>query len=128
MHTGECRLGSGTCFHCGQKDHYIKDCPKLRSGGPKSQGGGNQQKTVQARVFALTPGDAKAEDVDAGVVTGTIHLFGSLAYTLFDSGATHSFVSTTYAKLCSMSMEPLRQNITNCSAPDFNSLIFDIFI
>jgi hypothetical protein len=112
MHTGECRRGTGTCFHCGQKDHYIKDCPKLRSGGSKPQGGGNQQKTVQARVFALTPGNSNAENVDAGVVTGTIPLFGSLAYTLFDSGATHSFVSTTYAKLCSMSMEPLRQSIT----------------
>jgi hypothetical protein len=90
MHTGECRMGTGTCFHCGQKNHYIKDCPKLRSGGPKPQGGGNQQKTVQARVFALTPGNSNAENVDAGVVTGTIPLFGSLAYTLFDSGATHS--------------------------------------
>ena len=63
-------------------------------------------------MFALTSDNAKIEDVDAGVVTGIIPLFSYLVYMLFDSGATHSFVSTTYAKLCSMSMEPLRQSIT----------------
>jgi hypothetical protein len=45
MHIGECRIGMGTCFHCGQKDHFVKDCPRLHSRGSKSQGGGNQQKT-----------------------------------------------------------------------------------
>jgi hypothetical protein len=105
-------MGMGTYFHCGQKDHFVKDCPRLRSRGSKSQGGGNQQKIVQARVFALTPDNVKIEYVDAGVVIGTIPLFSSLAYMLFDSSATHSFVSATYAKLCNMSMEPLRQNIT----------------
>ena len=63
-------------------------------------------------MFALTPDNVKTEAVDADVVTGTIHLFSSLACTLFDSGATHFFVATTYAKLCSMSVEPFRQNIT----------------
>ena len=63
-------------------------------------------------MFALTLDNAKIEDMDAGVVIGTIILFSSLTFTLFDSGATHSFVSATYAKLCSMTMEPLRQRIT----------------
>jgi hypothetical protein len=66
-------------------------------------------------VFALTPNNAKTKDLDDGVVTGTIPLFSSLAYTLFDSSATHSFVSTIYAKLCNMSMEPFRQNMIDCS-------------
>jgi hypothetical protein len=69
------------------------------------------KRPVQARVFALTPDNAKTKDVDAEVITGIIPLFSSLAYMLFDSGVTHSFVSATYAKLCSMSMEPLRKNI-----------------
>jgi hypothetical protein len=63
-------------------------------------------------VFALTLDNAKTKDVDAGVVTSIIPFFSNLAYMLFNSSATHSFVSATYAKLCSMSMEPFRQNIT----------------
>jgi hypothetical protein len=42
MHIGECRVGTGTYFHCSQKDHFVKDCPRLRPGGFKSKGGGNQ--------------------------------------------------------------------------------------
>ena len=46
LHTREYRMGMGICFYCGQKDHFDKDCPRLRSGGSKSQGRGNQQKIV----------------------------------------------------------------------------------
>jgi hypothetical protein len=49
---------------------------------------------------------------DADVVIGTIPLFGKSASTLFDSGATHSFISSTYVKLCSMTTQSLNQNIT----------------
>ena len=56
------------------------------------------------------------------MVTGTIPLFGSLTCTLFDSGATHSFVSATYAKVCNMCFEPLRQNI-KVATPVGDSLI-----
>jgi hypothetical protein len=112
MHAGECRSGTGTCFRCGRTDHFVRDCPVASSGGSKPQGNGNQQRPAQARVFALIPGNADTEAENIDVVTGTIPLFGSLAYTLFDSGATHSFVSATYAKICNMCFEPLRQNIT----------------
>jgi hypothetical protein len=73
-------------------------------------------------VFALIPGNADTEAENIDVVTGTIPLFGSLACTLFDSGATHSFVSATYAKICNICFEPLRQNIT-VATPVVDSLI-----
>jgi hypothetical protein len=79
--------------------------------GPRLQGSGNQLQTAQARVYALTPSKADNEAEDVNVVTGTIPLYGSLACTLFDSGARHSFVFTTYAKPCDMNIEPLRQSI-----------------
>jgi len=122
MHIGECRSGTWTCFRCGRADHFVRDCPMVSTGGPRPQGGGNQPKTGQARVYALTPGKADNEAKDADVVTGTIPLYGSLACTLFDSGATHSFVSATYAKLCDMNIEPLRQSIT-IATPVGDSLI-----
>jgi hypothetical protein len=34
-----------------------------------------------------------------------------LACVLFDSGAMHSFISSTYVKLCKLHTEPLDQNI-----------------
>lgn len=39
----------------------------------------------------------EAEDV-ATVVAGTIPIFGQIAFTVFDSGATHSFVSFRFAR------------------------------
>jgi len=45
------------------------------------------------------------------VVIGTVPLFGSLACTIFYSGATQSFISSTYVKLCSINTQPLEQNI-----------------
>jgi hypothetical protein len=66
---------------------------------------------AQVMVYSLTPGNVQADENAIGVVTSTIPLFGSVAYILFDSGATHSFISSTYVKLCKLSIKPLEQNI-----------------
>jgi hypothetical protein len=64
-------------------------------------------------VYTLTPVEVdKEEGGDNGVVTGTIFLFGILECTLFDSGATHSFISEAYIKLRHVSTRPLVQNLT----------------
>ena len=39
-------------------------------------------------------------------------MYGNLACVLFDSGATHSFISSTYVNLCNLSTRPLEQNIS----------------
>jgi hypothetical protein len=111
IHKGDCRQGTSTCFRCGKPIHFLKDCPMNAAEGAKFQGSG-----AQARVYSLMPGGVKEEgnedEEDTNVVTGTIPLFGKLASTLFDSGATHSFISSTCVKLCSMNTQPLNQNIT----------------
>jgi hypothetical protein len=76
MHGGDCGFVSASCFKCGKTSHYLKDCPMNPAGGVNDEEG------------------------FAEVVTGTVPLFGSLACTLFDSGATHTFISFTYVKLC----------------------------
>ena len=48
-------------------------------------------------MFTLTPQDIQASDI---VVTGILPLFLNFAKTLFNSGSTHSFISSRYAKLC----------------------------
>ncbi|XP_062099737.1 uncharacterized protein LOC133805572 [Humulus lupulus] len=60
-----------------------KDCPKLKDLK-------NDDKFVSARVFALTKGEAKTSNA---VVTGQITISGKLCNVLFNSGATHSFIS-----------------------------------
>jgi len=45
------------------------------------------------------------------MVTSTIPLFGSVACVLFDSGVMHSFISSSYVKLCRLNTKPLEQNI-----------------
>jgi hypothetical protein len=55
------------------------------------------------------------------VVTGTIPLFDSIASILFDSGATHSFISSAYVKLCQLNTEPLEENI--CVATPVGDLV-----
>jgi len=112
-HEGDCRQGTSTCFKCGKPRHVLKDCPMNAVGEAKPQGSG-----TQARVYSPMPGGVEEEEEDQGeegnadVVTRTVPLSCKLASTLFDSGAMHSFISSTYVKLCSMTTQPLKQNIT----------------
>ena len=50
---------------------------------------------MSARVFTITRSDA---ETNPSVVTGKFSVFGTPAFVLFDSGATHSFISTEYVK------------------------------
>jgi len=109
LHRGKCKLGMKVCFKCGKTGHFIRECPQASMGkGQESQTSVNQpRQTAPARVFALTPDNVIAEDNTIGVVTSTIPFFGSVVCVLFDSGATHSFISLSYVKLCKLSIEPL---------------------
>jgi hypothetical protein len=52
------------------------------------------------------------DEANNDVVTGTIYLFGTLTYTLFDFGVTHSFSSALYTKICHISTRPLGQELS----------------
>ena len=47
----------------------------------------------------------------ANVVTGTLPVYGHLAFTLFDSGSTHSFISATFAEQAWLGLEPLENTL-----------------
>ena len=59
---------------------------------------------TQARVFAVTQQET---DVAPEVMTGTIQVFGSDAYVLIDSGATHSFISTKFIAQVNIEIQPI---------------------
>jgi hypothetical protein len=72
----------------------------------------NQSRPIApARVYALTPENVQSEKNATDMVTSKIPLFDSIACVLFDSGATHSFISSSYVKLRRLSTEPLEHNI-----------------
>ena len=89
FHEGECWRATGRCFRCGDAGHRIAECPKRKLEAP-------QKKTkYEGRVYALTQGDAEEAQE---VVSGTLLVDGAYAKVLFDSGATHTFISASFAQ------------------------------
>ena len=59
----------------------------------KDKGAKRKYHKTQGRVYALIRQEAEASP---SVVSGIVSIFGHLAFVLFDSGSTHSFVSHTF--------------------------------
>ncbi|XP_047171101.1 uncharacterized protein LOC124839355 [Vigna umbellata] len=87
--------GYRRCNICRQEGHYARDCPTTRRVGPQPrqasrsiQRGGHRPQAV-GRVYALTGAEATSV---GNLIISSYLLFGASCVTLFDSGATHSFV------------------------------------
>ena len=63
----------------------------------------------QARAFMLNPWDAQASNL---VVTSTLTICSRQVVVLFDSGATHSFVSPSFALCLDMRFDMLNSPLT----------------
>jgi hypothetical protein len=101
--------GSG-CYTCGQPRHFSKECPLKKPTAPslsaprpnQGQGRGptgksqkNQANTARGRLNHVTTEEAsEAHDV----VLGTFLVNSNPARVLFDSGASHSFVTENFVK------------------------------
>nr|GFC48487.1 putative reverse transcriptase domain-containing protein [Tanacetum cinerariifolium] len=91
-HQGECRRAAGTCFKCGQAGHLQKDCRKNTT--TSTSGQADKKPGASGRVFAITEGQAANT---SGTITGTLFIYGHAVFVLFDTGATHSVISSTFA-------------------------------
>ncbi|GJT58364.1 putative nucleotidyltransferase, ribonuclease H [Tanacetum coccineum] len=94
---GECRRVAGTCFKCGQAGHLQRDCKK--NIGASSSGHADKKPDASGRVFALTQDQAANT---SGTITGALFIFGRAVFVLFDTGATHSVISTKFASCFTM--------------------------
>ncbi|XP_021721102.1 uncharacterized protein LOC110688368 [Chenopodium quinoa] len=111
----ECGVGTNTCYRCGSPSHYIKDCPKFITVTPISKGpapsgadrGRNNTNTggtnrnlprppITGRVYVMRQDEAANDDT---VITGNFSIHSSHAHVLFDSAASHSFISPIFANI-----------------------------
>nr|GFB98001.1 zinc finger, CCHC-type, retrotransposon Gag domain protein [Tanacetum cinerariifolium] len=100
-HLGVCYKVTGECFTCGSTQHKVKDCPQ-----------GKQKQTMSTDLARLPPtiGWVYATSGQAaktsGTITGNLCIDDRTVSALFDTGATHSIISTTFAKKLNMTPTP----------------------
>ncbi|KAL0549222.1 hypothetical protein IC582_013703 [Cucumis melo] len=115
-HLGRCLFGTRTCFKCRQEGHTADRCPLRLTGNAQNQGAGAPH---QGRVFATN----KTEAERAGtVVTGTLPVLGHYALVLFDSGSSHSFISSAFVLHARLEVEPLH-HVLSVSTPSGESML-----
>ncbi|KAL5579150.1 hypothetical protein UlMin_011592 [Ulmus minor] len=126
-HPGECRQGTTACYKCGKEGHYAKGCMVKTSGddrqyktqetqlraieavavGPKEESDRKNVPEPNARLYAYTKGNAEAGG--SKVVTGQLPVVNEIARVLFDSGATHSFISAMFVNCLDRQVECIGQ-------------------
>ncbi|XP_075515532.1 uncharacterized protein LOC142550178 [Primulina tabacum] len=107
------------CLICGSEQHRIQDCPKRTQ---KTQP--TTKPKIHARADALLGN--KEEEIDpTAVVEGTVTILSSSAKTLFDPGATHSFISKVFVHKLPLLFEQLPYSFEICS-PSGTTMITDI--
>ena len=112
-----CWKKAGKCLACGDNNHRIAECARRRdppSATPKVQGTGasGSGPRTRARVYSL---DGSEEPDTTVVVEGTHHISGFSCKILFDPGATHSFISTVFARLLEWPVVNLMHVVEVCT-------------
>jgi hypothetical protein len=99
------------CFNCGSPSHFIKDIPQPRksfqgqTSSPTSKGKGKRQ-VVQVRQGRVNLTTLSELPEGTPIMTGTFSIHHHPVIVLFDSGATHSFVSAKYGTKIGLDIYP----------------------
>ncbi|XP_042051407.1 uncharacterized protein LOC121796671 [Salvia splendens] len=102
-HFGECRAGGVRCFTCGGNGHMSRECPNNKGGVRNGQGQRQQQQPQpirlvapqQARAYALKGTQGQEQQANKGKdnLAGMGKVQQLPIIVLFDTGASHSFIS-----------------------------------
>ena len=103
-------LRNAFCFHCTQRGHLFSECPERKK---TIRGKDNNQGKPGMRVFALQQEEAPTVETFAG----TLSIASQLAYTLVDTGATHSCMSEDYRSFCDLPVEIVPDSVMCVSTP-----------
>jgi hypothetical protein len=99
------------CFTCGSTRHYAKNCPKNQQGQNSNQNQGKRQRVHvrQGRLNFTTLADIPE---GAPVMTGIFSVLNYPVVILFDSGASHSFISAKFSAKCQLPFHHTNGGIT----------------
>nr|GFA90298.1 zinc finger, CCHC-type, retrotransposon Gag domain protein [Tanacetum cinerariifolium] len=106
-HPGVCYKATRGCFTCGSTQHKVKDFPQGKQKQSMSTDLARLPPTT-GRVYATTRGQASKT---SGTITGILCIDDRTVFSLFDIGAMHSIISTTFAKKLNMTPTPLIERI-----------------